>query len=416
MLSEAAATCFALDAASHAQSTCVTLKKILITGATGFIGGRLAEVACERKLAVVGLVRTWSHAARLARLPVSMAYGDVLSCDSLRESMRCCDVVFHCAVDNRVTGRAHRRVSVDGTANVMRAALETRVKRVVHLSSTAVYGYEAGPESALEEGMYCYSGDSYCDGKIGGEKVALRYYREHGLPVTVLRPTIVYGPFGDYTIDIVRLIRQGRMVLVNGGLGVCNSLYVDNLVEAMLLSAERDSAVGEIFHISDAYPVTWREFIEGHARALGRSYLPIIEMTTREIVTARSYARRDHPSSLEQILGLLGDPRTRRAICSVPIVQRSIQVGKSMATVLPASTQQRLWQILLKNKTNGAPKRNGRTAARLPLSEAEVNMISAFENVGFSIEKAHRVIGYNPSIDFAEGMQRTRAWIEWARL
>ncbi|MDR7518884.1 MAG: NAD-dependent epimerase/dehydratase family protein [Armatimonadota bacterium] len=73
--------------------------------------------------------------------------------------------------------------------------------------------------------------------------MALRFFKRHGLPVAILRPTIVYGPFGrSWTISTCALIREGRMVLVNGGVGICNSLYVDNLVHAMLLAAEHPAA------------------------------------------------------------------------------------------------------------------------------------------------------------------------------
>lgn len=398
------------------------MSTMFITGVTGFIGGRLAEIACERNIPIVGLVRTWSRAARLARLSVRMVHGDVLDPDSLREAMKGCDVVFHCAVDNRVGGEAHRRVSIEGTANVMQAALEMGVKRVVHLSSVAVYSYRPGPDAASEEGAYRYSGDAYCDGKIDGEKVALRYYREHGLPVTVLRPTIVYGPFGDYTVDTVALVREGRMVLVDGGTGVCNSLYVDNLVEAMLLTTERDGAVGEVFHISDASPVTWKEYIEAHARAIGDSYLPLPEMTAQEIAAAiqetaaaRAQMRNHHPSSLEQTLRLMRDPRTRQALRSIPMVERFVQAGKAMARMLlPAPTRHLLRRMLLSEDTSGSPSSS--TQSRSLLSQAEVEMITIFGKVVFGIEKARRVLGYDPQIDFTEGMERTAAWIKWARL
>lgn len=400
------------------------MKRIFITGATGFIGGRLAEVACERNIPVVGLVRTWSHAARLARLPVRMAYGDVLDPDSLREAMKGCDVVFHCAVENRVGGQAHRRVSVEGTDNVMQAALEMGVKRVLHLSSAAVYSYRPGPDAATEEGAYRYSGDAYCDGKIDGEKVALRYCREHALPVTVLRPTIVYGPFGAYTVDTVALVQEGHMVLVDGGTGVCNSLYVDNLVEAMLLAAERDGAVGEVFHISDASPVTWKEYIEAHVRAIGDSYLPLPEMTAQEIAAAiqetaaaRTQMRNHHPSSLKRTLRLMRDPRTRQALRSIPVVERFVQAGEAMARMLlPAPTRRLLRQRLLSENTSDAPSSSAQSTSPPPLSQAEVDMIATFDKVVFSIEKARRMLGYDPQIDFAEGMERTAAWIKWARL
>lgn len=391
------------------------MRQVLITGATGFIGGRLAEVACGRGIPVVGLVRTWSHAARLSRLPVVMAGGDILDPESLREAMKGCDVVFHCAVDNRVGGKAHRRCSVQGTANVMQAALEMGIGRVVHLSSTAVYSYKPRPDAATEEGAYRYSGDTYCDAKIDAEKIALRYHREHGLPVTVLRPTIVYGPFGFWTVDTVHILREGRMVLVNGGTGICNCLYVDNLVEAMLLAAEHQGAVGEVFHISDASPVTWKEFIEAHALALGDCCLPLPEMTAQEIAQARAQLGgiRIISSSLQQALRLAREPQMRRALSSIPIVKRSAQVGRSL---LPAATRSLLRQKLSGGNAPGEPGDGAPRPSRPVLSQDEVNMLTIFDNVAFSIEKARRWLGYDPKIGFAEGMRRTAAWIQWARL
>jgi nucleoside-diphosphate-sugar epimerase len=391
------------------------LKRIFITGVTGFIGGRLAEVACQRNISVVGLVRTWSRAARLSRLPVQMIHGDVLDPDSLHEAMKGCEEVFHCAVDNRIGGDAHHRVSVEGTANIMQAALDLGVKRVIHLSSVAVYSYRPAPDATTEEGGYHYSGDVYCDGKIDGEKVALLYSQEHALPVTVLRPTIVYGPFGDYTVDTLALIRQGRMVLVDGGRGVCNSLYIDNLVEAMLLAAVSENAVGNVFHISDASPISWKEFIEAHAQAIGDSHLPLREVTTQEVTAARKRTAIRRPSSLEQTLRVIRDMRTRRALRSVPVVERAVEVGKTVAKfVLPASTRRWLRHSLMHNNSE-APGAE-QTESPRPLSQSEEYMVTAFDKVVFRIDKARRLLGYDPKIDFAEGMERTTEWIKWAQL
>ena len=395
------------------------MRQVLVTGATGFIGCRLAEVAVARGIPVVGLVRQWSHAARLGRLPVRLVGGDVLHPDSLRGAMSDCDVVFHCAVDNRAGGKAHRATSVQGTVNVMQAALELGVKRVVHLSSTAVYSYQPRPEAATEEGMYRYSGDVYCDGKIDGEKAALRYWHDHGLPVSVLRPTIVYGPFGFHTAQTATIIRDRRMVLLNGGAGICNSLYVDNLVEAMLLAADHAGAPGQVFHISDATPVSWKEFIEAHARALGDSYLPLPEMTGQGMEAAwaklAAYGRAN--SSWKQGLRLIRDPETREALKSLPLVKPSLHMGKSLAkAALPASIRQSLRQRLLNSNTSGSPMNSSSSGPRSILSRSELSMFTLFSEVAFSTEKARRILGYEPAIDFSEGMRRSAAWIQWARL
>src|SRR5262249_7428721 len=106
------------------------MKRVLITGATGFIGCRLAEVLVQHGVAVTGLVRTWANAARLTRLPVATVGGDLLDLDSVRAAMKGCDVVIHCAVDNRAydagDAERHQLSSSVGTANVLRVLTKRR--------------------------------------------------------------------------------------------------------------------------------------------------------------------------------------------------------------------------------------------------------------------------------------------------
>ena len=396
-----------------------SMKRVLITGATGFIGCRLAEVACSRDLAVVGMVHKWSQAARLSRLPVQMVHGDVLDPDSLRESMNGCDVVFHCAVDNRIGGKPHRLVSVQGTANVLQLALQAGVQRVIHLSSVAVYSYQPRPDAATEAGQYRYSGDVYCDAKIDSEKTALRYGRDHGLQVVVLRPTIVYGPFGFHSELTATLVRNGRMVLVDGGSQTCNSLYVDNLVDAMLVAARHPAAPGQVFHISDADTISWKEFIEAHARAIMPSRLPLPEMTTSQLEQAWAAERQAaaRMSTISKLMELARDPNVRATARSIPWLRRSVQWGRSVAhTVLPASARRASRKTVpdghVPDKSYVTP---GQAATRL-LSKSELGVYTTFGNMRFSTDKARRVLGFKPEIVFKEGMRRTAAWLQWAGL
>ncbi len=391
------------------------MRQAFITGATGFIGGRVAEMVFDQGTTIVALVRTWAQAARLARLPVEIVHGDILDIESLRRGMQRCDLVIHCAVDWRGGGKANRRSSTMGTRNVLQAALETGVQRVVFLSSVAVFGRGLQGETVAEENPCPYTGDPYGDGKIDAERIALDYYRKSGLPVTILRPTIVYGPFGrSFTVGTVAAIREGRMVLVNGGTGICNCLYVDNLVDAMLLSAHHPDAPGEVFHISDASPVTWKEFIEGHARALGDGHLPLPEMTLQEIEAARAHSRQYGPSSIKQALRLVRDPRIHDALRTVPAFARLETAGKEKAKrLLPIGVQFRLREVLAawgKSETEDA---HGPVARPL-IQPSSVRLYS--ESRTFSVEKARRVLGYNPQVSFPEGMDRTATWIRWARL
>jgi nucleoside-diphosphate-sugar epimerase len=393
------------------------MKKALITGATGFIGCRLAEIACERKIPVVGLVRNWSGAARLARLSLQMSSGDLLRTESLRKAMQGCDVVFHCAVDNRLGGRAHWRSSVAGTENVMKAALQAGVKRIVYLSSAAVYGYHPAAETTTETAPDFRSDDAYCKGKIESEKVALRYHQRHGSPVSILRPTIVYGPFAPLTQHLCAAIRGNRVVLVNGGHGVFNGLYVDNLVEAMLLAAEHDDAVGQVFTLSDAHPATWKEFVAAHARALKLEPPALPEMTRDELAATRRQLKSQGPLSFSQAMKVLRSRETREPVRSIPVVNRSVQLASSVArSLLPARADYLLRTKLLRYRTLAAPNGIAQNTSGDCLSRAEEDMFSAFDEVTFRIDKARGVLAYDPKISFADGMKRTTQWIQWARL
>jgi nucleoside-diphosphate-sugar epimerase len=387
------------------------MKKLLITGATGFIGGRLAESAVDRGVPAVALVRRWSSAARLARLPIRMVQGDILEPASVRAAMAGCDAVVHCAVDNRARGADHRAASAEGTRNVMQAALDLGVRRAIHLSSIAVHGYRAAPDAATEEGAYVDAGDDYCEGKKAAELVALRYHREHGVPVTVLRPTIVYGPFGSESVETATLLRRGRMTLVNGGTGICNALYVDNLIDALWLALENDSVAGHVFHISDAEPVTWREFIEPHAHVIDERLLPLPEMTVAEIAAARRRMSNGGGSSIRQALSLIRNPVIRRELRSVPAVKGAARIVRQLSALFPrratdASTQPRTSETPV-----GGDSRPG--AVGLP-SKGKVDIYA--NEVVFSIDKARRVLGYEPRVAFPEGLEDTLAWVRWARL
>lgn len=335
-------------------------KRVLITGATGFIGGRLAEVLTEWGVEAVCPVRHWGRASRLARLPVQMIGGDVMDRDSIRRAMDGCDMVVHCAVDFRATGRAHTRASAAGTENVMQAAHDVGVSRVVHLSSAAVHGLSpAAAGTFTEERPLQATGHDYCDGKIAAERIALDFHRTRGLPVTVLRPTVVYGPFGYYSEAVARAARERRLALVDGAPGICNCLYVDNLIQAILLGAIRKEAVGEIFYVSDERPVLWRDYLEAHARALGSRFAPL--------------------------------PVTSR---------RALRAGQLTSHVL--------------RTLNSFLGRFHRFDEPRVLSRTEEVSFSVFRQVTFPIGKANRLLGYAPAVDFEEGMERTAAWIRWA--
>jgi nucleoside-diphosphate-sugar epimerase len=114
------------------------------------------------------------------------------------------------------------------------------------------------------------------------ESEFLRYADERGLPVVVVQPAIVYGPFIEsWTMWPVQQLRCGQVVLPDDGGGLCNAVYVDGVVDALVLAAQKDEAVGERLLISGDSPVTWRQFYAAYERALGIQ--SVVLMATEEI-------------------------------------------------------------------------------------------------------------------------------------
>ena len=251
-------------------------KTALVTGATGFVGGRLAErLSLDEGVHVRGLVRRPSQARWLCRLPIEMVPGDVTDLPSLEKAMDGCDIVYHCAATMTGTPEEFQAGTVTGTENVVRAALKTGIERFIHLSTIAVHGV---PREAVvdEQSPYQVTGRPYGDSKIEAEKIVFRYIREKGLPAVVVRPMLVYGPRCRwFTIEPIKKIRAGYMALAANGQGVCNANYIDNLVDALLLATENKAALGEVFIISDEPPVSWRDFLEHYAMMLGKAPLPV---------------------------------------------------------------------------------------------------------------------------------------------
>ncbi|MGZ3578273.1 MAG: NAD-dependent epimerase/dehydratase family protein [Syntrophales bacterium] len=245
----------------------------LVTGASGFIGGRLAErLSTEEGVHVRALVRSPGKAARLRRSPLEIVEGDLLDPQSLSKVAKGCDLVFHCAALVRETGikREFYQINVEGTENILKAAAEAGVKKFIHMSSVAVYGLNP-PDGADENTAYQPCGNLYCDTKIAAEEIVWAYHRERKLPVVVIRPTNVYGPRSNpWTLRPVKLINSGQMMLINGGTGLCNYVYIDNLIDATLLAAKRDEAVGQAYIITDGVALPWKEFFGCYAQMAGR--------------------------------------------------------------------------------------------------------------------------------------------------
>jgi nucleoside-diphosphate-sugar epimerase len=241
---------------------------ILVTGGGGFIGGRFAEIIYLAGFGRVRVgVRRWGGAARAARFPVDIALCDVLDSRQVAEATKGVDVVIHCAVGDR-------QVIVEGTRNVLDAAMRAGVSRVIHLSTAEVYGRVSG---RIDETRQCApTGSAYGDAKILAEMVC-RDHGLRGLPVTIFRPSIVYGPWSDvWTAALAERLQSGRWGrYARYGDGFCNLVYVDDLVAIALASIHQDKAVGQAFNVGGPETPTWNEYFDRLNAAMGLPPLPV---------------------------------------------------------------------------------------------------------------------------------------------
>jgi predicted dehydrogenase/nucleoside-diphosphate-sugar epimerase len=344
-------------------------RSVLVTGGTGFIGGRLVEkLVLEQGARVRILVRDFARACRVARFEVELVAGDVTDPAAVDRAAGGCAVIFHCAYGNRGSAEEQRAVNVGGTQAVVGGALRAGVSRLVHVSTISVYG---GPLAGdLDEATpYRPPGDLYAATKAEAEQLVLDAHRRHGLAAAVVQPTIVYGPFGlAWTIDPLAQLGSRRVVLVDGGDGLCNAVYVDDVADALILAGTQEAAVGEAFLISGAAPVTWKRFYAAYERMLGVA--ATLPTSAADLLSLARRREEDEQASREMLARL----------------------RQSGFTASHASSA---------------------TPFRVP-SAPMIEFFAARARV--RIDKAKRLLGYRPRFDLERGMNLTAAWARWAGL
>lgn len=249
------------------------MKRVLVTGATGFIGANVARVLVEHGEDVRALVRERSDLRNIDGLPIERVRGDLRDSDSVRKAVAGCSRVYHVAADYRLWARDPREIyesNVRGTANVMEACLAQGVERVVYTSTVGTVGLSALPapcdeETPLAPGQLT---SHYKRSKLEAERVALGYVAR-GLPLVVVNPSAPVGPWdvkptptGRILVDFV----TGRLpAFVDTGLNV---VHVRDVAEGHWLAAEH-GRVGERYILGNQN-MTLAEILAALAELTGR--------------------------------------------------------------------------------------------------------------------------------------------------
>ena len=245
--------------------------KILVTGATGFIGGAAARRLVAEGHEVRCLVRSMEKAAGLAEAGCESSPGDITDADSCREAARGVEAVFHCAALASDFGpwETFRRINVAGSLNVAEAALANKVQRFVYLSTNDVFGVVKNKVIG-DSFPHKPTGFQYPDTKAEAERRLFELCRKRGLPLVAFRPAWVYGP-GDRTFlpEIVHALAKGEMIYPGNRNNALHLNYIDNLLDALMLGLQKKEAVGRGYLVTDGPPITWEQIITTLSAGLG---------------------------------------------------------------------------------------------------------------------------------------------------
>jgi 2-alkyl-3-oxoalkanoate reductase len=249
----------------------------LVTGATGLLGSHIVERLVERGEGVRALVRPGSRTESLDPQGVELVVGTLSDPASCAEAVRGMEVVYHTAAKVGDWGpwEEFRLGIIEATRNIATAAVEAGVGRFVHISSTSAYGHpaEGGPpvdESAPLGQNPWRLWDYYTSSKVEAEHLLWRLAEARGLPLTVIRPGLMFGE-GDRRITgrLVERLRGCYRRLIGPGDNPISAVYAGVVADATILAADDPGSVGEAYNVTDQGPITQREFLDLFAAACG---------------------------------------------------------------------------------------------------------------------------------------------------
>ena len=327
------------------------MSKIFITGVNGFIGSHIAERFIQAGHQVCGLVRKTSDLKLIEHLGLELYYGDISEQHSFEDALQGVEMVVHVAGFASDWGEweKFRRINIEGTQNVARAAQVKGVKRFVHISTVALHGFP-NKRNMDESTPFAQTKFAYCESKKVAEQWLFDFAQKSPMEITAIRPGNVFGPRDHTFIEkYLEVIEQGKAAYIDGGRHWTCPVYIDNLVDGVMLAALSEQAPGQAFIITDGLDINWKTFTEKFAAALG----------------------------------------AKRPRLSIPF-----GLGYALAFVMEL-----LYKIL---RIKQAP-----LLTRYRISNGG-------RDYHFSIEKAKRMLGYEPKVPFDEAVLRTVDWFRKA--
>jgi len=354
--------------------------KWAVLGASGFVGSRFVEkMHLSGEATVRPIVRSFSSLARLARFELDWRVNDLTDVPQLTQALEGCDVLLHSIVGDE-------SVILGSIPSVYQAASQAGVRRIVYLSSSSVHGLAPDISTTEETPLSDQQAFTYNNAKVRAERLWAKLRPTGKVEVVGLRPSIVFGPRSRWCSDIAQDARAGTAYLLREGAGICNSIYIDNLLQAILLAAVASGVDGHYFLVRDRESVTWKDFYQPIVEACGAQLRDVHQVEAPEF----------RPTWQDRLASLRASPLLR---ITKPLTPRvAIRMGKAALEALPAPPEPNPWP------GDGKPRPHV-TAEMAALQQCLWPM---------PCTKAEKMLGYKPETSFSEGMKRSLGWLKFA--
>ncbi len=238
---------------------------VFVTGATGFLGARLVPALLKNGARVTTLLRSRHGAKDLEEKGVTVVTAALCDRVAIAETLRGHDILMHLAYDVRATSEKN----LSDFAALFRAAQDAGIGRIIHISSIVVY--DVWPNEDLDETSPVQrpGGSPYRQAKIEMEKQLMA----GPVPAAILQPTLIYGPGSAlWTDQLTENLATGTQILPQPE-GLCNGVFVDDVVQAILRAAVLEDLGQERFVISGLEPIAWSDLLSGYSRIIGKGEL-----------------------------------------------------------------------------------------------------------------------------------------------
>ena len=362
-------------------------KTIFVTGGTGFVGGQLVEQLVLHEGAKVRvLVHTWAKAAYISRFDVEYVHGDIYDATSMTEAMKGCDYVMHLAI----TGGSNVEDSITNSEKaieaLMYAAKENKIKYIVNTSSVVVHG-ENVPENLTADSPLISYNDAYAAGKLAAEKRFWELLDKYQLHGSIIRPTYVWGPYSMwYTIHILKQMAKRDFAWVENGSGMCNAVYVGNVVDMCIRCCTEPKANHQAFIASDDEEITWRDFYGQYMEMIGTNPKDYLSVPLK-------------PSCM----------RKMRLSFRDFLEKRMASLMTKYDELKPKSPHVALWVYKAPRKV----LRHLRNIVMWRLAEkSTIEMAIYSQKTMIDVSKNKTVLNFTPRYSVSKGMELTKEWLK----